>query len=137
MCHYVGQTTPDVQWRNKEKRNDKDHHEKARFFSPTWVLEYFFGFVFVKNVFLRSSLQEVFLEISQNSPENACTRVSFLIKLQTKTCNFIKKEALAQVFPCEFYAVSKKTFFTEHRISPFIIEHLWWLLLKNKSSTNI
>ena len=28
--------------------------------------------------------------------------------------NFIKKEALAQVFPCEFSKISKNTFFTEH-----------------------
>ena len=29
-------------------------------------------------------------------------------------CNFIKKETLAQVFSCEFYEISKNTFFTEH-----------------------
>ena len=23
---------PDVQWRNREKRDDKEHHEKASFF---------------------------------------------------------------------------------------------------------
>ena len=28
--------------------------------------------------------------------------------------NFIKKEALAQVFSCEFCEISKNTFFTEH-----------------------
>ena len=28
--------------------------------------------------------------------------------------NFIKKEALAQVFPCEFCEISKNTFFAEH-----------------------
>ena len=28
--------------------------------------------------------------------------------------NFIKKEALAQVFPCEFCEISKSTFFAEH-----------------------
>ena len=28
--------------------------------------------------------------------------------------NFIKKETLAQVFPCEFYEISKSTFSTEH-----------------------
>ena len=31
-----------------------------------------------------------------------------------KTCTFIKKEILAQVFSCEFYEISKNTFFTEH-----------------------
>ena len=56
---------------------------------------------------------EVFLEISQNSQENTCARVSFLIKLQ-EACNFIKKEALAQVFSCEFCEISENTFFIEH-----------------------
>ena len=31
-----------------------------------------------------------------------------------KSCNFIKKESLAQVFSCEFCEISKNTFFTEH-----------------------
>ena len=43
-------------------------------------------------------LEEVFLEILQNSHENTCARVSVLIKLQAEACNFIKKETLAQVF---------------------------------------
>ena len=34
--------------------------------------------------------------------------------LRLKACNFIKKEALARVFSCEFSETSKKTFFTEH-----------------------
>ena len=45
----------------------------------------------------------VFLEILQNSRENTCARVSFLIK-------FLKKETLAQVFSCEFCEISKNTF---------------------------
>ena len=28
-----------------------------------------------------------------------------------EACNFIKKEALAQVFPCEFCEISENTFF--------------------------
>ena len=42
----------------------------------------------------RCSVKKVFLEISQNSQENTCTRVSFIIKLQA----------------CEFYEISKNTF---------------------------
>ena len=42
--------------------------------------------------------------------ENTCARVFFLIKLQAKACNFIKKETLAQVFSCEFCETSKNTF---------------------------
>ena len=57
------------------------------------------------------SVKKVYLEISQNSQENICARVSFLIKL---ACNFIKKETLAQVFSCEFCEISKNTIFTEH-----------------------
>ena len=53
------------------------------------------------------SVKKVFLEISQNSQENTCVRVSFLIKLQAWTCNFVKKETLAQVFSCEFCEISK------------------------------
>ena len=56
--------------------------------------------------------KKVFLEISQNSKENTCATVSFLIKLQA--CNFIKKDTLAQVFSCEFCEISQNTFFTEH-----------------------
>ena len=64
------------------------------------------------------SVKKVFSEISQNSQENTCPRASFLIKLQASR-NFIKKEALAQVFSCEFYKIS----------IPFLKEHLRWLLL--------
>ena len=34
--------------------------------------------------------------------------------LRPEAYNFIKKETLAQVFPCEFCEISKKNFFTEH-----------------------
>ena len=37
-----------------------------------------------------------------------------------ETCNFIKKETLAQVFSCEFCKIVKNT---------FLAEHLRWLLL--------
>ena len=46
-----------------------------------------------------SHCKKVSLEIFQNSQENACARV------------FIQKESLAQVFFCEFYEISKSTFF--------------------------
>ena len=60
-----------------------------------------------------SCKKKVFLESSRNSQENSCPRASFLIKLHV-ACNFIKKEALAQVFSCEFCEIFKNTFFTEH-----------------------
>ena len=41
------------------------------------------------------------MKISQNSQENTCA----------KTCNFNKKETLAQVFSCEFCEIFKNIFF--------------------------
>ena len=38
-------------------------------------------------------------EISQNSQENTCVRVSFLTKLQISACNFIKKSLQHRCFP--------------------------------------
>ena len=70
----------------------------------------------------RCSIKKEFLKILQNSQENTCVRVSFLQKLQDSTCNFIKKETLAEVFSCEFCEIFKNIFF---------IEHPWWLLLQN------
>ena len=55
-------------------------------------------------------MKKVFLEISQKLQENICDRVPFLIKLQAKACDFIKKKALAQGLSCEFYELSKNTF---------------------------
>ena len=63
-------------------------------------------------VLQRCSVKKVSLEISQNSPENTCTRTSFLIKLQAY--NFIEKETLVQMFSCEFCEISKNIFFAEH-----------------------
>ena len=61
----------------------------------------------------RCSVKKVFLEISQNWQENTCARVSFLIKVQAHAyaCNLIKKEALAQMFSCQFCEISKNRFF--------------------------
>ena len=56
------------------------------------------------------SVKKVFLQILQNSQENTCARVFFLIKLLADTDNFIKIETLAQVFFCEFYKIFKNTF---------------------------
>ena len=56
------------------------------------------------------SAKKVFFEISQNSQENTCARVSFLIKLQ-EARNFVKKETLTQVFSCEFCEISNNNFY--------------------------
>ena len=44
-----------------------------------------------------------------------------LLLIKLLTCNFVKKETLAQVVSCEFCWKFLKT--------PFFVEHLWWLLL--------
>ena len=62
----------------------------------------------------RCSVNKVFLKILQNSQENTCDRVSFLIKLQAEVSNFIQKETLKQVLSCEFCEISKNTFFPDH-----------------------
>ena len=54
------------------------------------------------------------LEISQNSEEHTCARVSFLIKLQASTCSIIKKETTAQVFSCEFCEIFNNSFFLQN-----------------------
>ena len=56
----------------------------------------------------RCSVKKVFLEILQNSQENTCARVSFLIRLWHRR------------FPINFVKFLRKSFY---------IEHLWWLLL--------
>ena len=40
------------------------------------------------------SVENMFLEILQNSQGNTCARVSFFKKLPVEDCNFIKKETL-------------------------------------------
>ena len=36
------------------------------------------------------------------------------LAIKALACNFIKKETPTQVFSCEFYEISKNTFFAEH-----------------------
>ena len=52
-------------------------------------------------VIQRCSVKKVFLKISQNSEENICARVSFLIKLQT----------WGLTFSSEFWKIFKNIFF--------------------------
>ena len=81
----------------------------------------------------RCSVKNVFLKISQNLQENTWPR----------TCNFIKKETLAQVFSCEFCEISKNTL--SHRTLPvaasvflnvsFITSHTLRFMLFTSAST--
>ena len=66
----------------------------------------------------RCSVEKVFLKISQNSPENTCARVSFLIKLQARPVTLLKKRLWYRCFPVNF---------AKFLGAPFFIEHLWRL----------
>ena len=62
-----------------------------------------------------SLLQNVsFNPRSVNDSHQRCSVKSGVLP---KACNFIKKESLAQVFSCEFWKISKKTYFIEHLLT--------------------
>ena len=63
--------------------------------------------IFAETVVQTCSVKKLFLENSQNSHENTCSRVSFLIN---------KREALSLVFSYEFWEIFKNSFF--HRTPP-------------------
>ena len=69
-------------------------------------------FITTEAVVQRCSLKKMFLEISQNSQENTCTRVSFLIKFSFLI--ILWKERLWQIcFPVNF-AKSLRTHFLQN-----------------------
>ena len=70
-----------------------------------------------KAIFQRCSIKNVFLEIPQNSQENACVRVSFLIKFQA---SLLKKKLWHRCFLVNFAKFLR---------TPFFIERLWWLVM--------
>ena len=63
-------------------------------------------------------IKKVFLEISQDSQENTCVRVSFLIK--KRPAHLLKKRPWHRCFPVNFVKLLK---------TPFLTEHIRWLLL--------
>ena len=83
--------------------------------------------------------KKVFLEISQNSRENTCARVSFLTKLQDEACNFIKKRLWQCCFPAKF----TKFLFLENTSGRLLLENdmfvmslpLWFLSVEPLSKT--
>ena len=71
----------------------------------------------------RCSAKKQFLEISQNSQESTCVRISFLINLQAwglKPTTLLGKRVWHRCFPVNF---------AEFLRTSFLTEHLWWLLL--------
>ena len=80
-------------------------------------------YISTEAVVWRCSVKNVFLKISQNSLENTCARVSFLIKLYASEAwglHLYKKRDWHRCFPVNF---------AKYLRTPFFTEHLWWLLL--------
>ena len=93
----------------------------------------------------------MFLEISQNSQESTCGRISFLIKLQAEACNLIKKETLAQVFSWNFAKFLSTSFrqntsrqqlqifwwYLDFRLACLILKVFYWSFANKKGPTRI
>ena len=60
----------------------------------------------------RCSVRKVFLEFSQNSQENTCARVSFLIKLLAWPVTLLKKRLQQSCFPVNFAKFLRTSFLT-------------------------
>ena len=84
----------------------------AECFSGAWLLEQY-----IEAVVQRCSVKKVFLEISQNSQEKTCARVSFLVKLQALACSFAKKRLWRRCSLVNFVKFLR---------TPFYIEQLRW-----------
>ena len=69
------------------------------------------------------SAKKVFLKNVQNSQQNKCAGVSFLIKSQVEACNFAKKNTLAKVFSCAFCEVFKNVAFHG---TPLVAVSVFW-----------
>ena len=63
----------------------------------------------------------MFLEIWQNSLENTCARVFFNKVVGLRPATLLKRRLWHSCFPVNF---------VKFLGTPFIKEHLWWLLLK-------
>ena len=70
--------------------------------------EYFLSCFSTKAIAQRCFVKNMSSQILQNSQGKSCTRVSFLIKSLLKKKK--KKEALAQVFSCQFCEIFKTPF---------------------------
>ena len=68
----------------------------------------FLNYICVRTSHWMFAIKKGVLKNFAKSTWNICAKVSFLIKLQTSASNFITKEALAQVFSCEFREIYNK-----------------------------
>ena len=85
----------------------------------------------VRNTFLQKSCRKWGKKTSFR-PLFVFKIASYKVKESGLACKFIKKEALAQVFSCEFHEIFKNTFFTEHLRMKKVM-----FLCQNKSMTHL
>ena len=88
-------------------------------------------------VFLQKQPPEVFCKkgifrkFAKFTGKHLC-QTHFLNKVAGQDCNFIKKEAQAQVFSCEFSEISKNTFFASpERLLLFLSKKMAWFYFSN------
>ena len=67
-----------------------------------------------RNSHQRCSVRKGVLKNFAKFTGNTCARISFLIKLPSSACNFIKKRDSGTGVSCEFCKIFKDVFFTEH-----------------------
>ena len=69
-----------------------------------WIIQFIYQSIqYQKQVVWRFSVKKVFLEMSQNSQENTCASVSFLIKFQAEAWSFFA-EVVNRLQPLKFFA---------------------------------
>ena len=77
----------------------------VRYFEYFWLrfmINIFSEFIHIEAVARRCSLKNVVLKISQNSLENTCVAISFLIKVQARPATLLKKRLQNRCFPVNF-----------------------------------
>ena len=87
-----------------------------------------FYWLYIEAVIRGVLLKKVFLEISQNSQENSCARVSFLIKLQASISNFFQKQTLVQLFSFELCGISP---FLQYTTATVFVQDVFKVLSKH------
>ena len=135
-----------MHWRNREKRNDQEHREKASFFSSNWVLDFFF--LLLRKWPLHMFLVMLFIHVGKRLSSSShiifktgvlknfaiftrkrlCWSL-FLIKLQDWRLVFSLKETSTQVFSYEYCKIFKNSFFMENLFIKLFRKFMWWWTL--------
>ena len=129
-----------MQWRNREKRNDQEHHVKASFFHLTDKIFFFTSCCLLCYLFLKKCLLHflllvmLFAHVAKRSNSrsqiffktDALKILQYCIHRKTlvleplfnkvsglKASIFINKGALTQLFFCEYCEIFKNSFFIE------------------------